>query len=329
MNPFCHLILEDSCQVRMQSCERRRWNMNSTSEEFNQEERIILAAWFSVTGLVAVIGNTVVLWLIARNHSLRIISNFFIASLAVADLSVGLVINPVWATARCINYDEDSYLKTYGKAIDYLWIHTTVATTFNLCCISLDRYIAIIHPLRYQELLTNTRSYLIIASVWVLSFLLPCSRFFVRDDSIELWLSFTIITVLIPMIVIVFCSTRILKASATQSRRMNVVTLQNQESVNRRKQNLKAAKTVSIVVGLFVVCWLPSLVTSFTQYLSENVVYSTMYHKVWTIVEAVAFTSAAIDPWVYCLRNSKFYEAFNRTFRVRGRQIIEQTSSRR
>ena len=238
--------------------------MNSISEEFNQGERIILAAWFSVTGLVAVIGNTVVLWLIARNHSLRIISNFFIASLAVADLSVGLVINPVWATARCINYDEDSYLKTYGKAIDYLWIHTTVATTFNLCCISLDRYIAIIHPLRYQELLTNTRSYLIIASVWVLSFLLPCSRFFVRDDSIELWLSFTIITVLIPMIVIVFCSMRILKASATQSRRINVVTLQNQESVNRRKQNLKAAKTVSIVVGLFVVCWLPSLMTSFS-----------------------------------------------------------------
>lgn len=121
------------------------------------------------------------------------------------------------------------------------------------------------------------------------------------------------------MIVIVFCSIRILKASATQSRRINVVTLQNQESVNRRKQNLKAAKTVSIVVGLFVVCWLPSLVTSFTQYLSKNMVYSTMYHKVWTTVEAVAFTSAAIDPWVYCLRNSRFYEAFNRTFQVRRR----------
>ena len=124
------------------------------------------------------------------------------------------------------------------------------------------------------------------------------------------------------MIVIVFCSMRILKASATQSRRINVVTLQNQESVNRRKQNLKAAKTVSIVVGLFVVCWLPSLVTSFTQYLSKHVVYSTMYHKVWTTVEAVAFTSAAIDPWVYCLRNSRFYEAFNRTFQVRRRQIM-------
>ena len=152
--------------------------------------------------------------------------------------------------------------------------------------------------------------------------LLHRKRFFVRDDSIELWFSFTIITVLFPMIVIVFCSMRILKASATQSRRINVVTLQNQESVNRPKQNLKAAKTVSIVVGLFVVCWLPSLVTSFTQYLSKNVVYSTMYHKVWTTVEAVAFTSAAIDPWVYCLRNSRFYEAFNRSFRVRRREIM-------
>ena len=304
--------------------------MNNTSEEFSLEERVALAAWFGVTGVVAVTGNAVVLWLIARNESLRIISNFFITSLAVADFSVGLVINPMWASLRCVGYDEDTYLKTYGKAIDYLWIHTTVATTFNLCCVSLDRYIAIIHPLRYHDLLTNMRCYLLIAAVWFLSFLLPCSRFFVRDDSVELWLSFTVITVLIPMIVIVFCSIRILKASATQSRRINDITLQSQESVIRRKKNFKAAKTVSIVVGLFVVCWLPSLVTSFTQYLSKNVVYSTAYHKVWTSVEAVAFTSSAIDPWVYCLRNTEFYEAFNRTFRVRRSQnTAEQNSFRR
>ena len=77
----------------------------------------------------------------------------------------------------------------------------------------------------------------------------------------------------------------------------------------QRKKNFKAAKTVSIVVGLFVVCWLPSLVTSFVHYFRKAKYYNSVYHTVWLSVEAVAFTSSAINPWVYCLRNDDFYEA--------------------
>ena len=195
--------------------------MNNTCQsgfkELNIAAKIVLSTWYGLAGLAAIIGNAVVLWLIARNRSLRTISNLFLTSLAAADFLVGIGIAPTWILTRCLRYNADTYLQTYGKANDYLWIHTTVATTFNLCCVSLDRYIAIIHPLRYKNIVNKRSCYALIAAVWLLSLILPCSRFLVMDGSVALWLLFTIITVLIPMIVISFCSIWILKAAAEQS----------------------------------------------------------------------------------------------------------------
>ena len=116
---------------------------NMTCEsEFKMSAKIILSTWYGLVGLAAIIGNAVVLWLIARNVSLRTISNLFITSLAVADFLVGLVIAPVWIIVRCL-YPKNQHVNTFALIIDYLWIHTTVATTFNLCCVTMDRNIAI------------------------------------------------------------------------------------------------------------------------------------------------------------------------------------------
>lgn len=286
--------------------------------KFNMAERIVLSTWYSTAGLAAIAGNAIVLWLILKHKSLRTVSNLFITSLAVADLLVGLVIAPVWIVIRCFNTEH-----LYMRTIDYLWIHTSVATTFNLCCVTLDRNIAIFHPLRYQDIITRRRCYAAIATVWFMSLVLPCSRFLVRESTaiLALWMSFTVITVLIPMIVIVVSSFRIMKAAAQQSKRFITANnlSQDQEAIKRGRKNFKAAKTVSIVIGLFVVCWLPSLVTSFVNYLSHCGLFY-YYNTVWTWVEAAAFTSSGINPWVYCLRNDEFYQVLTHSFRFRKRR---------
>ena len=304
--------------------------MNDTHTLGNQgkplplEAKIALATWLGVAGLLTIVGNGIVLWLIFRKRSLRTMSNLFLTSLAAADFLVGLVIDPVWLVVRCLGYNSKTYFETFSRSIDYLWIHTTVATTFNLCCVSLDRYVAIIHPLRYHDFLTNRRCYLLIANVWFMSLVLPCSRFMVQDITAlsTLYLSFTVMTILFPMSIIVFCSLRILKAASVHYNSIKPTSscAQNQDVIRRSKNNYKAAKTVSIIVGLFVVSWLPSLITGLAHYFSNLVSYDSVYYTVWTYVETVAFTSSAINPWVYCLRNDEFYEALSRTFRFLKRR---------
>ena len=296
-----------------ETCENKSIGLNNI-------DKIALSSWFGIAGLAAITGNAVVVWLIAKNASLRTVSNIFITSLAVADFFVGLVIAPVWIS-RCLYSDQ--YEHKFALAIDYLWIHTTVATTFNLSCITLERNIAIFHPLRYQEILTEKRCFAAIATIWFMSLALPFSRFFINGDSsaiMALWMTFTVITVLIPMIIIALSSVRILRAAAHQSKRVVPSSnLPKQDEIKRNKKNYKAAKTVSIVVGLFVVSWLPSLVTSFVNYFTQSGYCGLLYYynTVWLWVEAVAFTSSGINPWVYCLRNRLYYQALNRSFRSR------------
>ena len=63
---------------------------------------IVLSLWFTLSGLVAVAGNAVVLFLFYKSESLRTISNRFLASLSVADLFVGLVMDPIWIASGCL-----------------------------------------------------------------------------------------------------------------------------------------------------------------------------------------------------------------------------------
>ena len=124
------------------------------NERLSSAASIALALWFaSQSGLAAVIGNAVLLWLFYKNVSLRTISNRFLASFCVADFLVGLVIDPVWTAIRFTRHQRAHILK---QVINLLWIHSTTATVFNLCCVSIDRFIIVIRfPFRYQEIINK------------------------------------------------------------------------------------------------------------------------------------------------------------------------------
>ena len=70
------------------------------------------------------------------------------SSLSVADFLVGLVIDPAWITIRCLIQPSEVAQTVLVKVMDMLWIHTTAATTFNLCCVSVDLFSAIGFPSR-------------------------------------------------------------------------------------------------------------------------------------------------------------------------------------
>ena len=297
-------------------------NISCLNERLSSAAYSILSLWLSLTGLAAVIGNAVVLWLFYKNKSLRTISNCFLASLCIADFLVGLVIDPTWIAIRFSTQPQRTHI--LKQVINLLWIHTTAATVFNLCCVSVERYVAIRFPFRYQDVITKKRCYAVIIMVWLFSLFLPFSRILVdnRTNIESLWFSLTFITFVLPITVVTLCYFSIFKAARKQANRITRENLQHSNEMNvpvRAMQNYKAIKTIGFVLGVFIVSWMPSIVVSVVDYFtaSDKCVDHKLAYVVWPWIEAIAFTSSAINPWIYCFRNGEFYEALHHNFQFR------------
>ena len=196
-------------------------NDSHPRELLSSTASIVLSLWFSFSGLAAVTGNAAVLWLFCKNDSFRTISNRYLASLSVADLSVGLFVDPLWIVIRCWIKPEVSTV--LYDIIQVLWVYTTAATTFNICCVSVDRFISIRFPFRYQDIVTKKRCYALIILVWSISLGLSFSVLFQNGENVEIFfLSLPSIIIVFPLLVVSFCYISIFKAARKQYKTISV-----------------------------------------------------------------------------------------------------------
>ena len=288
-------------------------------ERLSSAASIVLSLWFASSALAAVIGNAVVLWLVYKNKSLRTISNQFLTSLCVADFLAGLVVDPIYIAIRVFAQPRKGSILL--NVINMVWIHSNAATVFNLCCVFVDRFIAIRFPLRYQDIITKQKCYAAIIMVWLVSLFLPFARILVDNHTnVEnFWFSLSFVFFKLPITVVTLCYFAIFKAARNQANRTKRENLQKTSEKNapvRAMQNYKAIKTIGFVLGVFIVSWMPSLVVSIVDYVrsSDKCVDHKLAYVVWPWIEAVGLTSSAINPWIYVFRNGEFREALCRCF---------------
>ena len=297
---------------------------------------IWLAVLSCMSGVGAIVGNAVVLIAIYRTKALHTISNFFIASLAAADMVVGIFLNPL-LSAKAVIY---SYLNpdlpirgsVFDKVEDFAWIQAVVATTFGLSAISVDRYIAVNFGLRYEVLATPKHCAFATASVWIISLVFASVRLF--NDNPDylsiLWVVMGVITCILPFIVITFCYMQIFKAAKQQVQKIKHENSLTRPSGFRRKNNqvshAKTAYTIAIVIVFFVVLWVPSLVTAVVQVSlagsqmpKHRVIFKKLERVAWPWVCFVAYLSSAVNPWIYSIRSRQFKTACTQIFKCFGR----------
>lgn len=114
-----------------------------------------------------IIGNIMVVISVFTYKPLRIVQNFFIVSLAVADLTVAIFVLPI----NLIYYLSGRWI--FGIVICKIWLTCDVlcctASILHLCAIALDRYWAITDPIVYAQQRTIKRVMMMIVYVWLLS----------------------------------------------------------------------------------------------------------------------------------------------------------------
>ena len=212
----------------------------------------VLNTFMSITSFL---GNALILIALHKESSLHPPSKLLLRSLATTDLCVGLISQPLSATYCMSLANEHGNMFRYALAAAF--------TTANTCCgvsvltltaISVDRLLALLLGLRYKQVVTSKRTYVIVITLWVLPALLSAMWFW--NPSINVLSS--IIGIPQCLIISIFSYTKIF---FTLRHHQNQVQAHVQQPNRTNQLNIaRYKKAVSTAIWLqltLVACYLP------------------------------------------------------------------------
>ncbi|CAG9562632.1 unnamed protein product [Danaus chrysippus] len=133
-------------------------------------EAICTAIVLTLIIISTIVGNILVILSVFTYKPLRIVQNFFIVSLAVADLTVAILVLPLNVAYSILGQ------WIFGIYMCKMWLTCDImcctSSILNLCAIALDRYWAITDPINYAQKRTLERVLLMIGIVWILSLII-------------------------------------------------------------------------------------------------------------------------------------------------------------
>ncbi|CAL1274152.1 unnamed protein product [Larinioides sclopetarius] len=139
-------------------------------ELFNNAKNITIIIILGFINAIVVAGNILVVLAVFASAKLRTVTNFLIVSLAISDLLVGLAVLPYSISLEVLE------VWIFGELWCQMWLAVDVwlctASILNLCAISIDRYLAITRPVHYRTIMSTMKVRLLIAAVWMLSFII-------------------------------------------------------------------------------------------------------------------------------------------------------------
>lgn len=297
-------------------------NINTPEEttHSNTAQTIIIGLLLSIVILVSVVGNSLVCAAVFKVKQMRKIGNFYLVSLAIADLLVSLLVM-TFALANDIMGEW-----VFGRPFCNVWISLDVmcstASILNLCAISLDRYIHIRDPLHYENWMTKKRTAIIISIVWVCSSLisfLPIHLGWHSPEAASTQLTgcdldinpiYAVISSTISFIIpcIVMLSIYCKLYSTAQQHVRNIRRTYACERYDGSLSDHKAAITLGIIMGVFLLCWTPFFVVNLTSAACKTCIPPLAFK----ILTWLGYANSSLNPIIYSIFNTDFREAFRR-----------------
>ncbi|XP_029386579.1 trace amine-associated receptor 13c-like [Echeneis naucrates] len=255
---FCFPQLNSSCRRTSRS----------------HSEALLINCLLSIITLLTVVLNLLVIISISHFRQLHTTTNLLLLSLSVADFLVGFLQMPI----LFLHIRGCVILGDIVCGVHYFLAFLVVSVSVgNMVLISVDRYIAICEPMVYSTRVTLKRVQLCVYLCWIFSavhsswilrdFLKQPGRYNSCYGDCVVGVSYVegavdlVVTFLGPILIIIILYLRVFVVAVSQARAMRshvtAFTLQHSETIRTKKSEIKAARTLGVVVAVFLLCSCP------------------------------------------------------------------------
>ena len=252
----------------------------------------------------SIAGNALVLAAILRTPSLHSPSTVFLCFLAVSDLLVGFVTQPVYIADQLI-LNQFLY-----KAVLTLITSTCGVSLGMMAAISVDRFIALHYHMRYVSLMSKKRAIYTSAILWLVGILLSCLSH--RKKTVFLLVNAMAICICILISTFSYIQIyRIVRQHQIQihTQQQAVQNLNAEGDINMMRLK-KSAMNTFIYYICMIMCYTPLSIS-----MLMNAIYSNHWTRAWNFTDTVCFMNSSINPFLYCWRLSELRAAILKIIR--------------
>ena len=266
--------------------------------------------------------NVLVIVAIKTRRRLQSEYNILLACLAVTDLAVGVVSQPLFIA-------QEIYFLSGPSQVDFCFFHKKIVFIYLVPCIesllilailSTERYVAMKFSLRYASIVTTPRLIGAVVCSWLISaislisynisWLTPLTRSTLSGLLVY-------VTVIPAILVIVFCHTTVYFVSR---RHMNQIKTQHLSSEKKAKfqEERKAFKTTSVILAFLFLSYVPGILDGLLRLidiLPRN--YPESQLQLLPIAFSFVFWNSLFNPVIYCGRNRNLRKVMLELIKIR------------
>ncbi|KAI8519726.1 Galanin receptor type 1 [Branchiostoma belcheri] len=279
-------------------------------------ESIVIPVIFAFIFCIGVVGNALVIVVLLRTgRELENTTNIFILNLSIADLL--FIVFCVPFQAAVFTLPEWIFGLFMCKLVHFFQKATMLASAFNLMAMSVDRYMAIVHPVDSIDVRKPGLAWAVELVIWVLAMgaSAPQLVYFkvidgqhhndIGDFCVEEWddleaqrpvylVALFVLGYIVPLVIIASCYTLVV-------RQLNGMSKHSQ--ANRAKR--KVTKMLIVVVVVFGMCWLPHHILNMWV-IFGNFPYTPPTYAFNLLAMCLAYVNSCVNPIIYAFLSSEF-----------------------
>ncbi|XP_053547725.1 prolactin-releasing peptide receptor-like [Bombina bombina] len=307
-----------------------------TGLQLLQSFKALIIPCYSLVVFVGIFGNYLLIYVICKTKKMHNVTNFLVGNLAFSDMLMCATCVPL-----TLAYAFEPRGWVFGSFMCYFVFLmqpvTVFVSVFTLTVIAVDRYHAMVHPLR-RRMTIPTCAY-ILAGIWLLSCLMAapalvhtyhvefpeldfsiCEEFWVGMEKKRLAYAYStlFLTYALPLIVI---SVSYLRISVRLKNRVVPGNITNIQAEWDRARRRKTFRLLVLVVVAFGVCWLPLHIFNIMKDIDINLIDKQYFNLIQLLCHWFAMMSACTNSFLYAWLHDSFRGQLRKMFLWRRQKI--------